>query len=349
MDVNRRDVIELAVAAAMVVVAAIAHFADATPVLTFALAALAIAVLARLVGGATEQLGGRVGPSAAGVVQSALGNLPELFISLFALREGLIEVVQSALVGSVLANSVLVLGLAFLVGGIRNGTQRFDSPRARAIATLGVLAAAILSVPTLADTFHAPAAAHERTLSLICAGVLLILFLLTLPGFLRDPTGQHEEAQPRWSLALTIVVLGGAGVAAAFVSDWFVSALEPATDALGMSQAFAGLVVVAIAGNAVENVVGVQLAARNRPDFAISVIVNSALQVALLLTPVLVFASLFMATTLTLAFPTLLAIALLLGAGIAALVVYDGESTWEEGSILIGLYVVIAASFWWGT
>jgi Ca2+:H+ antiporter len=106
--------------------------------------------------------------------------------------------------------------------------------------------------------------------------------------------------------------------------------------------------VVAIAGNAVENVVGVQLAARNRPDFAISVIINSALQVALLLTPVLVFASLAFATTLTLVFPTLLAIALLLSAGVSALVVYDGESTWEEGAILIGLYVVIAASFWWG-
>ena len=143
-------------------------------------------------------------------------------------------------------------------------------------------------------------------------------------------------------------MLAVAGVAAALVSDWFVSALEPATEALGMSEAFAGLVVVAIAGNAVENVVGVQLAARNRPDFAISVIVNSALQIALVLTPVLVFASLFMATTLTLVFPTLLAFSLLLAAGLAALVVYDGESTWEEGSILVGLYVVIAASFWWG-
>ena len=132
------------------------------------------------------------------------------------------------------------------------------------------------------------------------------------------------------------------------MSDWFVSALQPATEALDMSQEFAGLVVVAIAGNAVENVVGVQFAARNRPDFAISVIVNSALQIALLLTPVLVFVSLFVATPLTLVFPTLLAISLLLAAGLAALVVYDGESTWEEGSILIGLYVVIAASFWWG-
>ena len=120
------------------------------------------------------------------------------------------------------------------------------------------------------------------------------------------------------------------------------------TEALGMSQVFAGLIVVAIAGNAVENVVGVQLAARNRPDFAISVIINSALQVALLLTPVLVFVSLAFATSLTLVFTPLLAIALLMSAGIVALIVYDGESTWEEGAILIGLYVVLAASFWWG-
>jgi Ca2+:H+ antiporter len=115
-----------------------------------------------------------------------------------------------------------------------------------------------------------------------------------------------------------------------------------------MSEGFAGLVIVAIAGNAVENVVGVQLAIRNQMDFAISVIVNSALQVALLLTPVLVFASLFFGTNLTLVFPTLLALALLAAGGIGALVVYDGESTWEEGAMLVGLYVVLAASFWWG-
>jgi Ca2+:H+ antiporter len=345
--VNRRDFVELGIAAALVTTAAVAHFADATPVLAFALAAVAIAMLARLVGGATEQLGSRLGTSIAGVVQSALGNLPELFIALFALHEGLTRVVQSALVGSVIANSVLVLGIAFLVGGARNGTQRFDSPRARMIATLTTLAATILAIPTLAHAFHAPAARHSQTLSLICAGVLLALFFLTLPGFLAG--GEEHAASPaRWSLAATVAVLGGAGIAAAFVSDWFVTALKPATETLGMSEAFAGLVVVAIAGNAVENVVGVQLAARNRPDFAISVIVNSALQVALLLTPLLVFSSLFFATTLTLVFPTLLAISLLLAAGITALVVYDAESTWEEGALLIGLYAVVAASFWWG-
>jgi Ca2+:H+ antiporter len=345
--VTRRDVIELGLAVVLVAAAAAAHFAAATPVLTFVVAALAIAVLARLVGGATEQLGGRLGSSAAGMIQSALGNLPELFIALFALRQGLVEVVQSALVGSVIANGVLVLGIAFAAGGLKHGTQTFDSPRARMIATLTVVAASILAVPTLADAVHTPAAAHERTLSLICAGVLLALFLLTLPGLLAG----GEEAQPasaRWSLLTTVLVLGGSGAAAAFVSDWFVTALKPATETLGMSQAFAGLVVVAIAGNAVENVVGVQLALRNRPDFAISVIVNSALQVALLLTPVIVFASLFFATNLTLVFPVLLAISLLLAAWISAVVVYDGESTWEEGAILVGFYVIVAASFWWG-
>ncbi len=344
---SRRDVIELGLSGVLVAVAASVHYAHATPVLTFALAALAIAVLARLVGSSTEQLGSRVGSSVAGVVQSALGNLPELFIALFALRQGLTEVVQSALVGSVIANSVLVLGLAFVVGGVRHGTQVFNSPRARMIATLSVLAAAILAVPSLAHEFHAPAAAHAKTLSLVCAGVLLALFVLTLPGFLSGgEEGEHEP--PRWTLGTTVAVLGSAGVAAAFVSDWFVTALKPATESLGMSEAFAGLVVVAIAGNAVENVVGVQFAAANRPDFAISVIVNSALQVALVLTPVLVFASLFLATNLTLVFAPLLAISLLLAAGLGALVVYDGESTWEEGAILVGLYVVVAASFWWG-
>jgi Ca2+:H+ antiporter len=346
---NRRELIELGVAALLVAVAGAAHFAGLTALATFALAAAAIAVLARLVGMGTEQLGSRVGSGGAGVVQSALGNLPELFIALFALHDGLTEVVQAALVGSVLANSLLVLGLAFIAGGLRNGMQHFQSGRARMIATLTALAAATLSVPTLAHTFHAPAARHAQALSLICAGVLLVVFFLTLRGFFEAIPGEEAvHAQPRWPLSTTVVVLGTAATAAAFVSDWFVTALTPAIHTLHMSQAFAGLVIVAIAGNAVENVVGVQLAWRNKPDFAVSVIMNSSLQIALALTPLLVFASLLFATHLTLVFPMLLVISLLFAAGLGALVVYDGESTWPEGAILVGLYVVIAASFWWG-
>ena len=345
---TRRDVIELAVSAALVAVAGVCAVGGLGDVLTFVVAAVALAALARLVGTATEQLGSRLGSGGAGVVQSALGNLPELFVALFALAKGLDTVVQSALVGSVLANSMLVLGLAFAVGGLRHGTLRFDSERARLIATLTVLAAATMAVPSLAHAFHTPAAAHDGALSLVCAAVLLAIFVLTLPSFLRSAAGE-QHAAPRWSVRTTALVLGGAGAAAALVSDWFVNALTPAIETLHMSEDFAGLVVVAIAGNAVENVVGVQLAAANKPDFAISVIMNSSLQVALALTPAIVFLSLFFSTHLVLTFPVLLAFSLLLAGILGALVVTDGESNWQEGAVLVGLYVVIAASFWWGS
>jgi len=346
--VNRREKIELVATAAVVAIAAACRYAPAGSVVTFVVAALALAALARLVGTATEQLGARLGSGGAGVVQSALGNLPELFIAVFALRRGLVDVVQAALVGSILANSVLVLGLAFVVGGLRNGTQRFDSSHARMVSTLTLLAAATMAIPSLAHAFHTPAAPHGHALSLVCAVVLLTVFALTLPSFVR--AGADEEHEPaRWSPISTAAVLCAAGVGAAFASSWFVDALTPAIHTLHMSEDFAGLVIVAIAGNAVENVVGVQLAARNRPDFAISVIVNSSLQVALALTPVLILVSLLFATHLTLVFPTLLALVLVIAAILGALVVNDGESTWQEGIVLVGFYVVIAASFWWGT
>jgi len=346
--VTRRDRIELGLTAAGVALAALCHFAGFTPVLTFLVAAGALALLARLVGTATEQLGARLGSGSASVIQSALGNLPELFIALFALNAGLMNVVQAALVGSILANSVLVLGIAFVVGGLKNGPQMFNSERARLVSTLTFLAAATMAIPSLAHEFHAPAEAHGEALSLICAVVLLVVFVLTLPGFLRSAPGEEHEPA-RWSVAATAIVLGAAGAGAAFTSNWFVDALTPAIETLHMSEEFAGLVIVAIAGNAVENVVGVQLAARNRADFAVGVIVNSSLQVALALTPVLVLLSLLFATHLTLVFPTLLAIVLLIAGILGALIANDGRSTWEEGVVLVGFYVVIAASFWWGT
>jgi Ca2+:H+ antiporter len=342
---TRRERIETTATGVLVALACVLSLADANAVLRFVAAAAALAMLARLVGSATEQLGGRLGAGGAGTVQSALGNLPELFVALFALHRGLTDVVKAALIGSVLANGLLVLGLAFIAGGLRNGAQQFHSSRARTISTLTLLAAATLSVPTFAHALHAPAAAHERTLSLICGGALVVVFFATLPIFLAG--APHAVARPRWSLGLTIVFLAAAAAGAVFVSDWFVSALEPATSSLHMSNEFAGLVVVAIAGNAVENVVGVQLAFRDQPDFAVSVIVNSALQVALVLTPAILFASLLFSTSLTLVFPPLLAVVLLLAAVVTAAVVYDGESTWPEGLVLVGLYVVIAAAFWW--
>jgi Ca2+:H+ antiporter len=321
-------------------------------VATFIVSAATLATLALVVGEATEQLGNLLGPGATGVVQASIASMPELFVSFFALQAGLVTVVQSALVGSILANTLLVMGLAFLFGGWKNGTQRFGSERPRAIVILMVLAVSALVVPTLADAIHTPAEAHEETLSIAGAIVLLVVFFASIPLSLQGgpivETAEEHQEKP-WPLTRIISVLLVAGVSAAFVSDWFVQALEPTIESLHISQAFAGLVIVAIAGNAVENVVGIKLAIKNKMDYAISVVLNSSLQIALALIPILVLLSFFFTpVTLTLVLPPLLVVCLALAAILSALIVYDGESNWLEGVALIGLYVMISISFWWG-
>jgi Ca2+:H+ antiporter len=353
---SKSDLVVLTVGVLAVAAAGVMHYAGVPAVLAFVVAGAAVALLASLVGRSVEQLGDRFGPGATGVLQSALGNLPELFIGFFALKAGLLAVVQAAIIGSILSNILLVLGLAFLVGGLKHGPQRFDSGRARTSTVLMVLATAALVMPSLAQYVHAPAAPHEKALSLVVSGVLLGVFLLSLPSALKRsaapaPDGAapaEEHTGPRWPLWLAITMLTGASVAAALVSDWFVSALEPAITSLGVSQAFAGLVIVAIAGNAIENVIGIQLAYRNRADFAMSVIIQSPLQVALVLAPALVLLSLFTATTLTLVFAPLLVMAVAIAVLATAFIVFDGESTWLEGATLIALYAIIATTFWWG-
>jgi Ca2+:H+ antiporter len=344
----------MAIALVATVLSGILHYSQVGGVvLAFVVAGVGLAMLAAVVGEATDQLGERLSPGATGVLQSAIGNLPELFVGIFALRAGLVTVVQSALIGSILANSLLVLGLAFLVGGLRHGTQRFASEAPRMIATLTLLAVAALVVPTLAHQLHTPADAHEDALSVACAVVLLLVFIASIPVSLKGgpsavPGHKAADAQG-WPFWLASAVLVVAGLSAAFVSDWFVAAMQPAIQILHISEAFTGLVVVAIAGNAVENVVGIQLAAANKPDYAISVILNSSLQVALALTPVLVLLSFVVSTThLQLVLPPLLVVALTLSTILVTFVVYDGESIWLEGVALIGLYCMIAASFWWG-
>ncbi|HEX6799337.1 MAG TPA: calcium/proton exchanger [Ktedonobacterales bacterium] len=349
-----RTRIMLGAAVVAALLAGVLSLAGAGSVLIFVISGAALALLAALVGEATEQLGTRMGPGATGVLQSALGNLPELFVGIFALRAGLIEVVEAALVGSILGNSLLVLGLAFIVGGLRHGTQVFGAEAPRNMATLTLLAVAALAVPTLTSGLHTPAAGHEETLSIVCAVVLLAVFAASIPVALSGgPISVPKEepgAQPEsWPLALAVAVLVAAGVGSAFVSDWFVSALTPAMSALHLSQAFTGLVVVALAGNAVENVVGIQLAARDKIDYAISVILNSSLQVALGLIPVLVLLSFVIGGVhLTLVLPALLVAALGLAALLGTVITYDGKSTWLEGLALVGLYAMLAVAFWWG-
>jgi len=306
------------------------------------------------------------------------------------------------LVGSILGNTLLVLGCSFVAGGLRHGTQRFDPEEPRLNASLLLLVVAALLVPTLADRLGTPAAAHISALSNVCAIALLVVYAASVPFYLRrrvavaaDPaadqgtgsgrvpaagptpgdggaiyppnrvqdrtnvsgglapdSGAAQETQPApspWPLSLSVGLLVIGSLGAALAADWFVDPLQPAVRSLGLSQTFTGLVVVAIASNSVENAVGIRFALKAKPEYVISTTLNSPLQVALLLTPVLVLLSRVVGPTqLTLVFPPLLVAALAASAVVVAVVIYDGEYTWIEGVALIALYLIIAAAFWWG-
>ncbi|HUR98789.1 MAG TPA: calcium/proton exchanger [Pyrinomonadaceae bacterium] len=350
---QRKEKLIIVLCLAAAVIAGVLHFVSENAVLSFSVAAVALALTAIVVGDATEQLGSRLGPGATGVLQAAFGNLPELFIAIFALRAGLAHVVQAALVGSILGNSLLVFGLALFLGGLKNGTQRFNSEPPRMIATLMLLAVAALIIPTLSTSLHTAAEPHINNLDIFVAAVLLVLFAASIYFSVKgDPalaTQSAEMGHAEWSMGLTLAVLGGAATTAAVVSDWFIEALQPAMGTLGISEGFAGLVIVAIAGNSIENIVGIQLAWRNQTDYAVSVILNGSLQIALGLFPILLILSFFLGgSILTFVLSPLLVVSLALAAIVAAFIVFDGESIWLEGLALIGLYCIIAAAFWWG-
>jgi Ca2+:H+ antiporter len=362
---SRSDRWLLGGAAAGAAASGVLHGVAAPPVATFVVSGIALAGLAGAVGRAVDQLGDRLGAGATGVLQSALGNLPELLVGVFALRAGLYRVVETAIVGSILGNILLVLGFAFLVGGLRHRVQRFSAARARTASTLMLIAVAGLLVPSLAAYVGSPAARHEGTLSVLTAVVLLAVFVASVPASLRrgeqsPPSGAAAGEPPRqpagltgaavrWSLAVALAALVAAGLLSGAVSDWFVAALRPSLSTLHISQSFAGLVIVAIAGNAVEHAVGVSLAARNHADYAVSVILNSPVQIALVLAPLLVLVSYGLGRApFTLVFGPLPVTTLAASVVVVAFVTSDGKSDWVEGAALIGLYILIAASFWWG-
>ena len=353
----------LAIVGGLTVTAGILHYSNGNPVLSFAAAAAGLAALASLVGRSVEALGDKLGPSATGVLQSSLGNLPELFVILFSLKAGLYDVVKATIVGSILANVLLILGLAFVVGGLKHGRQVFSAQGGRHLATMLTLGVAAFAIPSITASLHTPAADHERAVTVVVSILLLSLFFLSLPDALRKRTSQTEltgtteamaaksqaEHHGEWPIRMCVIMLGVAGIGAAVVSEWFVSALTPAIDTLGISEAFAGLIIVAVAGNAVENVVGIQLAAKNQPDYALQVILQSPVQIAMTVAPIVALAApLVGAATFTLVLSPLLLAVLFIATFVTIVVVVDGESTWFEGATLLALYGAIATAFWWG-
>jgi Ca2+:H+ antiporter len=347
---NRRRVL-LALVALLTVLAGVARYAGVAAVPAFALAAGALAGLAWVVSFATEQVGEHFGPAVTGVLQSTLGNLPELFVVVFALSKGELVVAQFSILGSIFANALLVLGLVIVTGARAesDGCMRFHPRLPNDTATLLLLASFIIVLVGLSHGTHDAASTHIAAVSAIASVLLLGVYAVWVIGYVRSGRPQSGEAGARreplegLSLGAAVVLLAVAGTGAAFVSDWFIAALRPTIDAIGVSAQFAGLVIVAIAGNAVENVAGVVLAAKRQHDLAISVVKNSVAQIAAFLFPVLVLVSLLFAHHLTFGIPPLYTGALFLTAISIWQITTDGEATAFEGWALMAAYGVLAA------
>jgi Ca2+:H+ antiporter len=329
------------------VLAGVARYASGFPhVLAFVLAAVALAGGAWVVSFATEQVGTRFGPAVTGVLQSTLGNLPEFFVVIFALNAGQKVVAETAILGSILVNALLVLGVVIVVGARRerDGVMRFSARLPNDTATLLLLSTFIIVLIGLVNSAHDLASHHTKAISIIGAVSILIVYATWLVQYLRSdvrPAGEEAE-QPRVPTVTSVVLLAVAGTASAFVSDWFVHALQPTINTLNLSEAFAGLVIVAIAGNAVENVAGIVLAAKRKSDLAISIVKNSVAQIAAFLYPLLVLVSLLTATTLTFALAPVYIGALFGTAVIVWQITGDGEATVFEGTALVATFVILA-------
>jgi Ca2+:H+ antiporter len=346
-----RRLLLLGATAAFTIVAGVLHYTSDADVAVFVIAGIALAGLAWVVGVGTESIGARLGPAATGVLQSTLGNLPELFIVLFALHAGEIVVAQTSVLGSLFANGLLVLGFVIVAGAraADDGIMRFGPRLPNDTAVLLLLASFLIVILGVSDRMGDRASAHQVEISVVGAIVLLFIYATWLADYLRGGPGNEpaiEESAHHLPVVQAIVLLSLAGVAAAFVSDWFVAALDPAVRSLGVSKGFTGLVIVGIAGNAVENVVGITLAAKGHSDLAVSVVKNSVTQIATFLFPALVLLSLFFATRLTFVINPVLAAAI---AGMAIsvwMITGDGRAPAFEGWALVGFYVILATVAW---
>jgi Ca2+:H+ antiporter len=348
----RRSALIAAAVLGLVVTAGVLHFLDASPVAVFVVAGAALGGVAWAIGVATESVGAKFGPGVTGVLQSTLGNLPELFIVLFALSAGELVVAQFSILGSLFANALLVLGLAIVAGAgaADGGVMQFARRLPNDTATLLLLSIFLIALLGLSDQVGDRASEHQVAISVVGAICLLVVYGAWLFGYLRADVrterALEEPTHPVLPFPWAVGLLAGAGVAAALVSDWFVDAIDPAVAKLGISKAFTGLVIVAIAGNAVENVVAVQLARKGKSDLAISVVKNSVAQIACFLFPVLVLVSLLFTEQLTFVIDPVFVGALTLMAIAVWQITGDGEAVLFEGLALIALFVVLATLVW---
>ena len=338
-------VVTLVVSAVAVAMEWLLHI-EGTPI--FIVSALGILGLAYVVGAATERLGALTGPQMGGILNATFGNIAELIIAFFALTAGQLEVVKASLTGSIIGNLLLVLGASLLLGGLRNGAQRFSVRTAMLDATLLVLAVIGLFVPAV---FALTSSAEPRLReSVAVAVILLILYVLNLVYRFRHPQdvlGSEPEghAGPAWSARTAIGVLSGAAVLLAILSEELVGAIDPFIASFDLTPLFVGVILIPTIGNLSEHLVAVQLGIKDRVDFSMAVSIGSSLQVALFVAPVLVLLGLLVGQPMDLVFTPLEIASVAVAVGITALIAFDGESNWLEGALLLGVYAILAVSF----
>ncbi|HKZ05938.1 MAG TPA: calcium/proton exchanger [Methylomirabilota bacterium] len=334
----------------------LAHL-GAVPPLVFLVAALAIVPLAALIVHGTEHVAEHTGPAVGGLLNATFGNLPELIICIAALRAGLVDVVRASLVGTILANVLLALGVAFLLGGRRTHVMEYNPAGARAYGSMLMLAVITLAVPAAFHRFLGAAAPKTAldvdvgtsAVLLVTYVCYLIYVIRTHPEFFSPLAAEASAGHgPRWSLGRGVATLIAASAGAAWMSEILVGAAEATGHALGMSPIFLGMVLLAIIGGAAESGSAIAMGRRNQPDLAVGIALGSSIQIALFVTPVLVLLSLVIApASLGLAFTRLEIGALLLGTLIVVTTAGDGQATWFKGVQLIAVYLIIAASVYW--
>ena len=335
---------------------ALEHAGTPAPWVFFA-AAGAIVPIASLIVRSTEQLSTYTGDAVGGLLNATFGNAPELIIALVALKAGLLDMVRASLVGAILANLLLALGIAFLLGGLRVHTQTYNPSAARMYGTMMLIAAVSLTVPSAFSRALAPeeTVREEALLNVSLAIVLLAAYALYLVFMLRthpeefvvEAGSGHGHEGPRWSLGRAVGGLLAASLLAAWMSEILVGAAEGTGTALGMSPVFIGIVFLAIVGGAAESGSAIAMARLNRMDLSVGIALGSCIQIALFIAPVLVLASYLVAPRpLELSFSRAEVGSLFLAVLIGTVVAGDGRSNWYKGVQLIAVYLIIALMFY---
>jgi Ca2+:H+ antiporter len=316
----------------------------------FVTSAAAVIPLAGLIGRGTEELALHAGPRVGGLLNATFGNVTELIIAIFLILDDELEVVKASLTGSILGNLLLVLGLSFLVGGLRHKEQLYSAQAAGVHSSSLALAVTGLLMPALfVQTTGQHDVVQREVVSGLVAAVLITLYALSLLFMMR--THEHlfhtpeEHEEPAWSKQKALFVLLAATIFVAVESELLVGSLEPALADLGLSKFFIGLIVIPIIGNAAEHSSAVLFAVRNKVDVTLEIAIGSSVQVALFVAPVLVFISLLVGHPMDFVFSTFEIAAVGLSTLIVALISLDGRTNWLEGAQLIGAYVIMAASF----